>query len=260
MDLGLRDSVAIVGGSSRGIGLSIARTLLVEGARVIITGRDEEALGGAAEELIAEFGTDRVHAEHADLVEAGDALRVAGAARERWGQIDCAIANVGTGTGASGWELDETEWERLFQLNFTAGRRLAEAVLPGMIHAGGGAIVFVSSITGLESNAAPIPYSAAKAALLSYSKNLATRAGAHDVRVNSVAPGNVLFPGGTWERKLAEDRERFTRFVESEVPLRRFGHPEEIANVVAFLVSERAAFITGACVVADGGQTRRLAL
>lgn len=257
MDLGLEGKVAIVGGSSRGIGLAIVRALLAEGASVAMCGRNEADLASAAEQL---GEADRVLAECADLTRPADAERLVAAALERWGRVDCAVANVGTGSGAPGWDAGDDEWERLGELNFTASRRLAEAVLPPMLAAGSGSVVFVSSIVGIESTPAPLAYSAAKSALLSYSANLARQLAERGLRVNAVAPGNVLFPGGSWERKLERDSEAVTRYVEGEVPMKRFGRPEEIADVVAFLLSDRASFVTGACVVADGGQVRRLAL
>jgi 3-oxoacyl-[acyl-carrier protein] reductase len=116
--------------------------------------------------------------------------------------------------------------------------------------------VFIASIVGVESVRAPLAYSAAKTALHAYAKNLARAVASQGVRVNVVAPGNVLFDGGSWAAKLAEDPERVRGYIGAEVPLGRFGNPEEIADLVAFLASSRAAFITGACVVADGGQTR----
>ncbi len=119
-----------------------------------------------------------------------------------------------------------------------------------------GSIVLVASIVGLESTRAPLPYSAAKAAMVSYGKNLARQVGPFNVRVNSVAPGNILFPGGSWERHLAERRDEVLREIEAEVPLGRFGRAEEVADLIVFLSSDRAAFITGSCLVADGGQTR----
>jgi 3-oxoacyl-[acyl-carrier protein] reductase len=125
-----------------------------------------------------------------------------------------------------------------------------------MVQAEGGSIVFVSSIAGLESLGAPLPYGAAKAALEHYSKDLARRVGKHGVRVNTVAPGNILFPGGTWQRKLDADSPDVMQMISAEVPLGRFGAPEEIGALVAFVSSPKAAFITGACLVADGGQTR----
>jgi 3-oxoacyl-[acyl-carrier protein] reductase len=101
-----------------------------------------------------------------------------------------------------------------------------------------------------------LPYSAAKAALLNYGKNVARAVGPHNVRVNCVAPGNILFPGGSWERHLLERHDDVQRQIEAEVPLQRFGRPEEVADLIVFLSSDRAAFMTGSCVVADGGQTR----
>ena len=121
---------------------------------------------------------------------------------------------------------------------------------------GSGNILFIASIVGVEATPAPLPYSAAKAALINYSKNLARQVAREGVRVNCVAPGNILFPGGTWERHLERDRAAVTKKIEDEVPMGRFGTPEEIAGLAVFLCSPRASFITGSCFVADGGQTR----
>ncbi len=121
-----------------------------------------------------------------------------------------------------------------------------------------GAIIFVGSIAGVESSPAPLAYSSAKAALLNYVKNLARQVAEDGIRVNAVAPGNILFEGGSWVKHLEARREEVLRYIESEVPMKRFGKPEEIADAVAFLASARASFVTGACLVADGGQTRSL--
>ena len=256
MDLRLADRAAFVGGSSRGIGRAVARAFLAEGARVTLTGRDPGPLGETAAELAAEFGAGRVHAFAGDMTDADTIERALGESRGRWGAVDCLVANVGSGTARPGWQLTQEDWDAAFLTNFRGSVRLAEAALPAMVEAGRGSVVLVASIVGLESVNAPLTYSAAKAALVNYGKNLARQVGASGVRVNCIAPGNVLFPGGSWERKLAERREFFERYVEAEVPLRRFGTPEEIADLVVFLSSERASFITGSCVVADGGQTR----
>jgi 3-oxoacyl-[acyl-carrier protein] reductase len=177
---------------------------------------------------------------------------------QRWGRLDCLVANVGTGRGSPGWNLQESDWQGLFDENLSSTHRLVEHVLPGMTGAGHGSIVLVASIAGLESSLAPLPYSAAKAAVISYGKNLAHQLGPSNIRVNSVAPGNVLFPGGSWERHLADRRNEVMQQIESDVPLRRFGQAEEIADLIVFLSSDRSAFITGSCVVADGGQTRSI--
>jgi 3-oxoacyl-[acyl-carrier protein] reductase len=253
MDLGLRGRSVLVGGSSRGIGYAIARAFLIEGASVCITGRDEPALT-AARKALDSLG--RVVARPGDLLAPDAAADAVRAVHEAFGGLDVLVCNVGSGTGRAGWELTEDDWGALFEINFHASRRLAEAALPAMVAAGRGSVVFIGSIVGIESARAPITYSAAKAALVSYSNNLARHVARHGVRVNAVAPGNVLVDGGSWARKLADRPDQVRQFIDTEVPLGRFGTADEIASVVTFLASERAAFVTGACVVADGGQTR----
>ncbi len=129
------------------------------------------------------------------------------------------------------------------------------AALPLLIESRGSATL-IGSIAGLEGLPAPLPYSAAKAALVAYANNLSRLVADQGVRINLVAPGNIIFPGSVWERKAAEDSDGVARYLAAEVPMNRFGKPEEIADLVAFLSSARASFITGACIVADGGQVK----
>ncbi|MEO6351407.1 MAG: SDR family NAD(P)-dependent oxidoreductase, partial [Candidatus Limnocylindrales bacterium] len=203
MDLGLAGRVALVAGSSRGIGLATARTFLSEGCRTAITGRDRVALQVAREALEAEFGPDRLLAFEGDLRQSDVGAAALAAVVDRWGRLDCLVANVGSGTGPVGWDVQEADWQQLLETNFLGSSRLVQQVLPHMIERRSGSIVLVASIVGLEGTDAPLPYSAAKAALINYSKNLARDVGRHEVRVNCVAPGNILFPGGSWERHLA---------------------------------------------------------
>lgn len=254
MDLELTDKVFLVAGSSRGIGKAIAAALLAEGARVCISGRDPGALAKTQDEL-----STRHHmlAFEGDLSLPGPIAAAFETIRAEWGALDGLVCNLGSGSGKPGWNQSEDEWERLFRLNFQASARLAQAGIPMLLDRGG-SIVFISSITGVEATPAPLPYSAAKAALLNYSKNLSRQVAKQNIRINCVAPGNVLFPGGSWEHRLANDREGVRQGIQAEVPMGRFGTPQEIASLVTFLCSARASFITGCCFIADGGQTRAI--
>lgn len=256
MDLQLTDKIALVAGSSRGIGKATARAFLAERCRTVVTGRQPESLAQTRAELEAEFGTERVLAFQGDLTTAEAIHDLRQLLQERWGIPDCIVANIGYGRGPGGWRPEERDWDAAFSANLWGSVRLLTAILPDLVEAGRGSIVLVSSIVGLEGTPAPLPYSAAKSALINYGKNLARQVACHNLRVNCVAPGNILFPGGSWEKHLSERREQVEAFVRQEVPLQRFGRPEEIADLIVYLSSPRAAFITGACVVADGGQTR----
>ena len=255
MDLGLHGQVVFVAGSSRGIGKGMAAVFLDEGARVVITGRDSAAVDSAREEL-STGRPERVLSFAGDLSQPAVVQEANRRVLAHWGGVDALICNIGSGTAQNGWQLPAAEWDRVFRVNLWASIGLIETFLPAMVQARRGNVIFVSSIAGLESLGAPLPYGAAKAAIEHYSKDLARRVGKHGVRVNTVAPGNILFPGGTWQKKLDTDSARVMSMITAEVPLARFGTPEEIGSAAAFLASERAAFITGACLVADGGQTR----
>ena len=258
MDLYLTNRSALVAGSSRGIGKAIALALLQEGCRVCITGRNAASLQDAEASLHASVPGAHILPFSGDMSDADVITEAVSAIESRWGAPDILIANLGTGSGKPGWQQDESEWERLFNLNFFASVRLAQSVIPAMQRNGRGSIVFISSITGIEATPAPLPYSASKAALINYSKNLARVVAPLNIRVNCIAPGNVLFPGGSWEKHLANRREHVEKYIQTEVPQQRFGTPEEIAALAVFLCSPQAAFATGSCYVMDGGQTRTL--
>lgn len=257
MDLHLEEEVAFVAGSSRGIGRAIAAALLAEGACVVLTGRDEGSLQQAEAELSSPATKNRILAFSGDFANNETIAGAFEATLQHFGRIDHMIANLGSGAGKPGWEQPTEEWHRLFNLNFFASTRLTQAVLPYLLgNECGGSILYISSIVALEATPAPLPYSAAKAALNNYAKNLARQLGPEKIRVNTIAPGNVYFPGGTWERHLNSRRAAVEGLLQTEVPQQRFGKPEEIASLAAYLCSSQAAFTTGACFVMDGGQTR----
>jgi 3-oxoacyl-[acyl-carrier protein] reductase len=254
MDLNLAGKVVFVTGSSRGIGRAIASAFLQEGARVVVSGRDKAALDVTCE-AFAKF-EDQIFPFCGDLLKKETIESALDQIHTRWGKIDSLVANIGSGTARSGWDLNEDDWNDAFEINFRGAVRITQAILPEMKTARSGNIVYVGSIVGIESINAPLAYSAAKATLHNYAVNLAKQVGSDGIRVNCLAPGNVLFEGGSWEKKLQERREFFEAYIRAEVPLQRFGTPDDIANAALFLASDRAAFITGSVLVADGGQTR----
>ncbi|PYS95144.1 MAG: short-chain dehydrogenase [Acidobacteria bacterium] len=251
MDLGLADQSVLLVGASRGIGLAGAKAFAAEGCRTALMARDAEGLRSAAREA------------GAALAVAGDATREEDAARavretlERLGRIDVLVNLVGGSRGDPGIAAPDSDWDAVLASNLRAAVRMTRLVEPGMRERGSGAIINVSSIFGREWGGA-VSYNAAKAALIAYTKSCARDLAPAGVRVNSVAPGSVLFPGGSWDRRRRADPEGIDGFVKRELPLGRFGRPEEVAAAIVFLASPRASLITGACLSVDGGQSRSL--
>jgi 3-oxoacyl-[acyl-carrier protein] reductase len=253
MNLNLADKVFVVSGSSRGIGKGIAEVLLAEGARIILTGRDPVSLASTFDELHNKF-SDRVLQCAGDLSEIEILKRVEKLVLQKWSQIDGVIANAGAVKPVAEWDIPEADWEWYFDANFNVAIRFVTQFIPHLKQTKG-SIVFISSIAGVEDIGAPLPYSSSKAALTMYAKGLARKLARDRIRVNTVAPGNIIFPGGNWYEKQKANPEAIHRMLEEKVPLQQFGTPEDIGNMVAFLVSEKARFITGSCFVVDGGQT-----
>lgn len=261
MNLGLQNKVAFIAGSSRGIGLSVARAFLQEDAKVAITGRNADSLKDAQNLLSEEFQPRNLLSLQGDMTDPLDIRRTFDETVSSFGGVDTVVANIGDGSKYRGWNLTLDDWQSVLKTNLLGSMTLASTSFPHLAARGKGSLTFISSITGCETipsslDNAPLAYSAAKAAVQSAMKNLSRLAGPKNFRVNAVSPGNVLVPGGEWERKLSEKPEFFKSYIRSEVPLQRFGSPEEIADMVVFLASERASFVTGTCVVVDGGQTR----
>jgi 3-oxoacyl-[acyl-carrier protein] reductase len=252
MNLELEGRVALIVGASRGIGLAIAQALASEGAKVALAARGRGGLEAACKEI---GGDASFHA--ADATDPAQAFAVTREVEKRWGGIDILICNVGSGASVPPGQETAAEWRRVMDMNLFATTNTVEAARSIMRQGSGDrAIVCISSICGLAALGAPVTYSAAKAALNATVRSLARPLAGDGIRINAVAPGNILFEGGSWARRLAESNTEVDDMLAREVPLRRLGKPEEIADLVAFLASPRAAFITGTVIVADGGQLR----
>ncbi len=250
MDLGLDGAVALVTGASRGLGLAMAEELHREGCSVALNGRDRESLGAVAQRL-----GGRVSTHAGDVTDAAACREMVESVVARWGRLDVLICNVGSGRSVPPGTETPEEWRRVFDLNLWSTTTTVEAARPHL-EASNGAIVCISSICGLEALGAPLTYSAAKAALNSYVTGIARPLGKHGVRINALAPGNIMFEGGTWATKIVENADAVAEMLKRDVALGRLGTTQEIANFVAFLASPRAAFATGAVFVVDGGQVR----
>src|SRR3954462_15711196 len=251
MDLGLRDRVCLVTGSTAGIGLAAAKLLVAEGARVVVTGRDPARVdhakneggagGGVAADLSAPAAAERLVAEV--------------------GPVDCLVNNVGEAYQASFDDLTDDQWDSMWQLNVMSYVRYIRAALPSMRAAGRGVIVNVSSTAAKRPSTGMPNYSVTKAAVLSLSRLVADLYARNGVRCNAITPGPTgtgawLDEGGLAEqqaRRSGKSREEALESVASGRPLGRLAEPDEIASVVAFLCSERASYVTGAAWSADGG-------
>lgn len=255
MELGLKGKVAIVTGASRGIGRSIALGLAAEGCRLGICARGAERLEQTAGEVRA-AGAE-VLALPVDATDASALEQFVAAVGERYGRIDILVNNVGGGGKDLFAETTDEDWAGAFDLTLWPAIRASRLVVPWMERQGGGAIVMISSIFGREWGGRPA-YNVVKAAENALAKSMARQYAAKGIRVNAVAPGSIIFPGGSWQRRVDENPERLAEFVRNELPLGRFGYPEEVANVVTFLVSDAASLMIGACVNVDGGQSRSL--
>ena len=256
MNLQLTDAVAIITGSSQGLGLASARALVEEGARVTLCARGGDALNTAAADLRTLAGSDhRVLAVTADVSTPEGAARVVSETLAHFGRIDILVNNVGKAGGTDIVNTSDEEWMAALDQTFFPAVRMSRLVVPEMRKQGGGVILMIASIWGRESGGR-MTYNAVKAAEISLAKAMAQQLAKDHIRVNSVAPGSIAFEGGTWWKRTQDDPHGMAAFVKNEIPCGRFGTAEEVGAVVAFLASPKASWITGASLTVDGGQSR----
>jgi len=257
MDLGLKDKVAVVTGGSRGIGKGIALGLASEGCRIAICARNKSDLTKSVEE-IEKKGVEVLGFE-GDITKENDVNQFSETVLNTFGRVNILINNVGGNKRNLFENTSLQDWTDILKINLFSHVEVTHAFLPAIKKSKDGVIIFIASIFGRESGGPTLSiYNSSKAALISMAKVMAAELAPKGIRVNSVAPGSIRFPGGSWDKRCLSDPEGMAEFVKKELPIGRFGTVEEVANVICFLASERASLVTGACLNVDGGQSRSL--
>lgn len=250
MDLALNNKVAIVTGSSQGIGFAIAKMLLDEGCKIVINGRNKSKLDTAKEKL-----SKSVLAYEADVSVFSDCEKLVKKTIDTFGRLDILICNAGFSKSVKPGDENTTEWQNMLSANLLTATNMIQCATPYLSKTKG-CITCISSICGVQTiQNAPVTYSASKAALNAAVKGLAIPLAQCGVRINAIAPGNILFPGSVWDKKMQISAESVDSMLKKNIPLQRFGTVEDIANMAAYLASNKSAFMTGSIVVIDGGQT-----
>ena len=253
--------MVFIAGGSRGIGFGIARAFLQEGAKVAIAGRTASSLADAKKTLSEIADADNIFTVVGDMTQSTDIAAALDASIAALGQLSIVVANVGIGISEVGWDISDDVWNKDIAQNFSGSMFVTREAIrrfcagPEQLMQSA-SIVMISSIAGIDAMPAPVPYGASKAAVNYATALLAKTVAKHGIRINAVAPGNIMFPEGEWARRLEKNPEAVQRYIDNEVAMRRFGTPEEIADAVVWLASERASFVTGTTMVVDGGQLK----
>lgn len=245
MNQPLKDRVAVVTGGASGIGAETVRRFVSEGAKVVLADLNE-TLGMS---LAASLGTDKTHFVTTDVADAAACQALADTAKSKFGRLDILINNAGIGCFGETPDLAVEDWERVTAINLHAVFYACRAAIPHMRETGGGTIVNTASISGLAGDYAFTAYNATKGAVINYTRSLAIDHAKDGIRVNAVCPGPIDTPLIAGVRELPGAMDAWT----DAVPMGRFGTPTEIANLIYFLVSDQASYMTGSIVTADGG-------
>ena len=252
MQLNLTGKGVLVTGSSRGIGRAIAESFLAEGCRVALNGRNPVHLN----QTISDLQHDNAIAVTGDVSKPADAQAILDQVLGVFGNLDILVCNVGSGHSVPPGQEHYDEWRRVFELNLWSATTMIETCRQALAQTHG-AIVCISSICGQEVvPGAPVTYSAAKAALNAYVRGSARPLGKLGIRINAISPGNILFEGSVWARKLNEDAKAVEEILKRDVALAKLGAPQDVANLALWLASPAASFTTGSIFVTDGGQVR----
>ena len=248
----LAGKVAIITGSSRGIGRAIAQRMAEHGAKVVISSRKLDACTGVADDINARYGADSAFAHAASISRKEDLQALVDATRKRWGRIDVVVCNAASNPHYGPMStITDDQFRKVLDNNIVSNHWLIQMVLPEMIERRDGSVIIVSSVGGLRGSSTIGAYNISKAADFQLARNLAVEVGPHNVRVNCIAPGLIKTD---FAKALWEDPGRL-EIVNKHVPLRRIGEPDEIAGAAVFLASAAGSFVTGQAIVADGGAT-----
>ncbi len=240
MDLKLKNKVALVTGSTRGIGLAIGENLQEEGCTVIFNGRKNSKNSNYIK---------------ADVTKKSDCQKLIKEVIKKHGKLDILICNVGSGKSVISGKETQDDWEKMFMINFYSSTNMIK-FSEKELEKTHGTIVCMSSIAGIETTSAPITYAIAKSALNSYIKHTSKRLANRGIRINGVAPGNIMFNGSTWDDQMKKNPSKVKKMLQKSVAMKRFGTTNEVSSLAVFLSSPKASFITGSVYVVDGGQIK----